>query len=44
MATKPSLGGSIAALLVAYALGAAAAQPFCRSQGAPALAAGAEPH
>jgi hypothetical protein len=43
MATKPALGGALGALAVAFAIGAAAAQPFCRSQ-APRLAAGAEPH
>jgi hypothetical protein len=45
MATKPSLAGSIAALLVAAALGALAAVPLWRTpQAARALAAGAEPH
>jgi hypothetical protein len=45
MATKPSAPGAIASLLVAYALGAAAAVPFWRSpQVAPGLAAGAEQH
>ncbi|HVU77615.1 MAG TPA: hypothetical protein VHC67_08530 [Gaiellaceae bacterium] len=45
MATKPSLAGSIAALLVAVALGALAAVPLWRSpQAARALAAGAEPN